>query len=64
VSEKARIAFEWSQHPTEQALEPDDWNQGMTTYQVPHGRRMNLTVKWSSGGKVYADTIEGVRCAK
>ena len=64
VSKSARIAFEWSQHPTEQVLEPNDWNQGMTTYQVPHGNRFDLTVKWTIGEKKYADTIEGVRCAK
>jgi hypothetical protein len=63
ASKSAQIAFEWSQHPTNQTLEPNDWNQGMTTYQVPHGSRLNLTVKWKKGNKNYVDTIRGVSCA-
>lgn len=64
VSQSAQIAFEWSQHPTQQVLEPNDWNQGMTTYQVPHGSQIDLTVKWKRGARNYEDTIRGVRCAK
>lgn len=63
VSSSARIAFEWSQHPVEQTLEPGDWNQGMTTYLAPHGSRFDLTVKWKTGKNNYVDTIKGIRCA-
>jgi len=63
VSQSARIAFEWSQHPDAQTLEPNDWNQGMTTYQVPHGSRFDLIVKWKRGAKNYEDTIRSIRCA-
>jgi hypothetical protein len=63
VSSSARIAFEWSQHPAGQTLEPGDWNQGMTTYQVPHGSRFDLTVKWKVGKSNYVDTIKDIRCA-
>lgn len=63
VSKSAQIAFEWSQHPSTQTLESNDWNQGMTTYQVAHGSVLDLTVEWSKGDKRYVDTIEGVRCA-
>lgn len=63
VSSSARIAFEWSQHPVEQTLEPGDWNQGMTTYLVP-GSRFDLTVKWKIGKSNYVETIKGIRCAK
>ena len=63
VSQSAQIAFEWSQHPDAQTLEPNDWNQGMTTYQVPHGSRFDLTVKWKIGARNYEDTIRGIRCA-
>ena len=63
VSSSARIAFEWSQHPVGQTLEPGDWNQGMTTYQVPHGSRFDLTVKWKVGKSNYVDTIKDIRCA-
>lgn len=63
VSKSAQIAFEWSQHPLAQTLEPKDWNQGMTTYQIAHGSVFDLTVKWNIGDKQYVDTIKGVRCA-
>lgn len=63
VSKGAQIAFEWSQHPSVQTLERNDWNQGMTTYQVAHGGMLDLTVEWNKGGKRYVDTIKGVRCA-
>lgn len=64
VPSNARIAFEWSQHPAGQTLEPGDWNQGMTTYQVLHGSRFDLTVKWKKGKNNYVDTIRGIRCAE
>jgi hypothetical protein len=63
VSKSAQIAFEWSQHPLAQTLEPKDWNQGMTTYQIAHGSVFDLTAKWNIGDKQYVDTIKGVRCA-
>jgi len=63
VSKSAQIAFEWSQHPLAQTLDPKDWNQGMTTYQIAHGSVFDLTVKWNGGDKQYVDTIKGVRCA-
>jgi len=63
VSKSAQIAFEWSQHPLAQTLEPKDWNQGMTTYQIAHGSVFDLTVKWNIGDKQHVDTIKGVRCA-
>lgn len=63
VSKSAQIAFEWSQHPLAQTLEPKDWNQGMTTYQIAHGSAFDLAVKWNIGDKQHVDTIKGVRCA-
>lgn len=63
VSKSAQIAFEWSQHPLAQTLEPKDWNQGMTTYPIAHGSVFDLTAKWNIGDKQYVDTIKGVRCA-
>lgn len=64
VSPSSRIAFEWSQHPLEQTLESGDWNQGMTTFLVPHGKRFDLTVKWHTGDGRHAGTIREVRCAE
>jgi hypothetical protein len=35
----------------------------MTTYQVSHGSRFDLTVKWKAGKSNYVDTIKDIRCA-
>lgn len=64
VSPSALIAFEWSQHPVEQMLEPGDWNQGMATFLVPHGERFDLSVKWKIEESTHAGTIRDIRCAK
>lgn len=64
VPQSSRIAFEWSQHPVDQTLESGDWNQGMTTFLVPHGERFDLTVKWKTGDSIHAGAIRQVRCAK
>ncbi len=64
VTKSAQIAFEWSQHPAQQILEPGDWNQGMATFLVPHGERFDLNVKWNIGRRVHAGRISEVLCAK
>lgn len=64
VPQSSLIAFEWSQHPVEQMLEPGDWNQGMTTFLVPHGESFDLTVKWKIEEGIHAGTMPKVRCAK
>jgi len=64
VEKSSRIAFEWSQHPAEQVLEPGDSNQGMTTFLVPHGEQFDLSVKWKRADRVDVGSIKGVLCAK
>ena len=63
VSESARIAFEWAQLPTAQTYAPGDWNQGMTSYGVPHGGHFDLHFAWQAGGRTFSGKLEGVRCA-
>ena len=63
VTESARIAFTWAQFPTAQTFEPGDWNQGMTTYNVPRGGQFDLHFAWRAGGKTHTGKIEQVRCA-
>ena len=62
VSEPARIAFAWAQFPATQTFHAGDWNQGMTTYQLPRGSRFNLIVNWRAGGAGRKTTLENVRC--
>lgn len=58
-----KIAFEWSQFPSEQTFEPGDWNQGMTTFALPHGSRFDLKFRWTVLGKQQENTMKGVICA-
>jgi len=62
VSEPARIAFAWAQFPATQTFHAGDWNQGMTTYQLPRGSRFNLIVNWRAGDAGRKTTLENVRC--
>jgi hypothetical protein len=62
VSEPARIAFAWAQFPATQTFHAGDWNQGMTTYQLPRGSRFNLIVSWRAGDAGRKTTLENVRC--
>jgi len=62
VAEPARIAFSWAQFPATQTFNAGDWNQGMTTYQLPRGSRFNLIVRWRAGQSGRETTLENVRC--
>lgn len=64
VPPASRIAFRYALYPTSQSFEPGDWNQGMTTFDLPLGSTFDLVFKWkSSGGKQYEATLRGVQCA-
>lgn len=63
VSESARIAFTWAQFPATQTFAPDDWNQGMTTYNVPRDKPFDLKFVWRADGKTHTGMIENVRCS-
>jgi hypothetical protein len=63
VAEAARIAFAWAQFPTEQRFAPGDWNQGMTTYNVPRGGHFDLHFVWRAGDRTLSGKLEQVRCA-
>lgn len=63
IPEPARIAFRWSQFPTEQSFERGDWNMGMTTYALPPGSRFDLWFVWTAGSKRYQSIVKEVRCA-
>lgn len=57
-----KLAFEWSQFPFEQTFAPGDWNQGMTTFELPAGSRFNLVYRWWQEGKLYEGTLRNVQC--
>ncbi len=59
-----KIAFEWSQFPSEQTFEPGDWNQGMSTFMLPPGGRFDLVLRWTVQGRNEEHILKGVRCAQ
>lgn len=63
-SKPVKTAFEWSQFPVEQTFSPGDWNQGMTTYEIPPGSRFDVTYRWWQGGKLFEGTLRNVECHK
>lgn len=63
VNEAARIAFNWAQFPATQRFAPGDWNQGMTSYDVPRDGRFDLRFVWREGGQTHSGTLEQIRCA-
>lgn len=63
LSQVRKIAFEWSQFPSEQTFEPGDWNQGMTTFTLPRGSRFDLKFRWTIQGKQQENIMKGVSCA-
>lgn len=63
IDPAARIAFNWAQFPATQSFAPGDWNQGMTTYTVPHGGRFDLHFVWRAAGKRHTGKLEQVECA-
>lgn len=64
LSKPVKLAFEWSQFPFEQTFEPGDWNQGMTTFELPAGSRFDLQYRWWQDGKLYENTLRNIQCPK
>lgn len=58
-----KLAFEWSQFPVGQTFAPGDWNQGMTTFELPAGSRFDVLYRWWQNGKLYEGVLQNVQCA-
>jgi len=63
VSPAARIAFEWSLLPTRQVYQPQDYNWGMSAFNLPPGTRFDLDVVWSLGKQTFRQRIRNIQCA-
>lgn len=63
LAQARKIAFAWSQFPSEQRFEPGDWNQGMLTLMLPRGSRFDLKYGWTAQGKTEEALMKGVTCA-
>lgn len=63
VSETSRIALEWSLLPTRQSFQPDDYNWGMTSFNLRPGTVYDLTVVWLQYDKTHRAVIKNIQCA-
>lgn len=63
VSSSAKIAFSWSLIPTQQNYQPQDYNWGMTSYNLPPGTKFDLKMVWTQDGVERTGLIKGVECA-
>lgn len=61
-SRAVSLAFEWSQFPTGQVFSPGDWNQGMTTFELPAGSRFDVLYRWKQNGKLHEGKLRDAQC--
>lgn len=61
-SRPVKLGFEWSQLPFEQTFSPGDWNQGMTTFDLPAGSRFDVIYRWWRNGKLQEGKLSNVEC--
>ena len=62
LAQPVKLAFEWSQFPVEQTFHPGDWNQGMTTFELPPGSRFDVVYSWRQGKTLHEGTLKNVQC--
>ncbi|WP_455200135.1 hypothetical protein [Kaarinaea lacus] len=63
VPASAKIAFSWSLIPTQQSYQPQDYNWGMTSYNLPPGTRFDLKMVWTQQGIEHSGIIRNIECA-
>lgn len=63
VSKKAKIAFKWSLLPTKQTYKAQDYNWGMSVYNLKPGTRFDLIMTWTVNGKPVTVTLNNLECA-
>lgn len=63
VPQAMQIAFLWSLIPTQQRYEPQDYNWGMTSYDLPPGEKFDLQLVWRQNGTQRTAYIRNIQCA-
>lgn len=61
-SKPVKLAFDWSQFPMGQTFAPGDWNQGMTTFELPAGSRFDVLYRWKQNDKLHEGKLRNVQC--
>ncbi len=63
VPQPAQIAFFWAILPTQQRYEPQDYNWGMTSYNLPPGAKFDLEMVWRQDGVYRTGFVRNLECA-
>ena len=63
AAQAVQIAFLWSLIPTQQRYQPQDYNWGMTSYNLPPGEKFDLQLVWQQDGEKQTTTIQDIECA-
>lgn len=63
VKPAATIAFEWSLLPTRQTYKANDYNWGMTSFNLAPGSRFDLQLRWQENGMAKTARMEQLECA-
>lgn len=57
------VGYRWSMLADDQTFSPGDWIQGFTTIPVKPGEHFDFHYSWNYKGKLFTNTIKGIRCA-
>ena len=63
VSESSKLAFKWALVPTQMEYRPNDYNWGMSFFNLKPGSVFDLKVVWRQYDKTHDYVIKGMQCA-
>lgn len=63
VAAMSKMAFEWSLVPTEMEYQPNDYNWGISFFDLKPGTVFDLKVVWRQHDKKHSVVIKDIQCA-
>ena len=63
VSENSKLTFKWALVPTQMEYRPNDYNWGMSFFNLKPGSVFDLKVVWRQYDKTHDYVIKGIQCA-
>lgn len=63
ISRGSELAFKWSLVPTQMEYQPNDYNWGISFFNLKPGSVFDLKVVWWQYDKMHSYVIKGIQCA-
>lgn len=63
ISMSSKLAFKWALVPTQMEYRPNDYNWGMSFFNLKPGSVFDLKVVWRQYDKIHSYIIKGIQCA-